>query len=127
LRREVPTIHAAGAELVVIGNGNLHFAKAFRDELELDTPLYIDTTRATYRALGMKRGIARTLGPRTWLRSLRALRQGFRQKRTRGDPWQLGGVLMVLRDGSIAYRYLSEVAGDHPSLDEVLAAVSGET
>lgn len=46
----------------MIGNGNRHFAGAFREDLQLDTPLYVDTTRASYSALGMKRGIARTLG-----------------------------------------------------------------
>ena len=146
LRREVDTIHAHGAELVVIGNGNRHFASAFREDLQLDTPLYVDTARASYRALGMKRGIARTLGSwRTWIGNLRGLQDGFRQKRvriilswwsrsvpalipgTQGDAWQLGGVFVVLPDGRVPYRYLSSVAGDHPPPTEVLAALEAAT
>jgi len=146
LRREVDTIHAHGAELVVIGNGNRHFAAAFREDLQLDTPLYVDTTRASYRALGMKRGIARTFGSwRRWLNMLRALRDGLRQKRlrvivrwwcrsvpvlvpgTQGDAWQLGGVLVVLPDGRVPYRYLSAVAGDHPPVSGVLTALVAAT
>lgn len=146
LRREVDTIHAHGAELVVIGNGTRHFAGAFREDLQLETPLYVDTTRASYRALGMKRGLARTLGSwDTWVRMLRALRDGFRQKRvrvivrwwyrsvpalvpgTQGDAWQLGGVLVVLPDGRVPYRYLSTFAGDHPPPSDALAALEAAT
>ena len=49
----------------------------FREDLQLDTPLCVDTTRASYRALGLKRGISRTLGSwRTWANMFRALREG---------------------------------------------------
>ncbi len=123
MRREVGTIHSRGAELVVVGCGNRHFARVFREDLELTTPLYVDTERASYRALGMKRGVRRTLGIRT-LRSLwRSWRSGSRQKGVQGDPWQLGGVLVVLPDGRVTFRYLSHEAGDHPPVPEVLAAL----
>lgn len=146
LRREIKSIHAHGAELVVIGNGTRHFARAFREDLQLETPLYVDSSRASYRALGMHRGIARTLGSwRTWVKLGRALRDGIRQKRVQvivrwwyqsvpvlipgadGDAWQLGGVLLVLPDGRVPYRYLSTIAGDHPPAAEVMAALVATT
>lgn len=125
MRREVDKIHAYGAELVVIGNGNLQFANAFRNDLKLETPLYVDTTRASYRALGMKRGMVRTLGSlRMWANVLRARSKGFRQQHgVQGDAWQLGGVLVVLPDGRVPYRYISAVAGDHPSVNKILDAL----
>lgn len=144
LRHEVQNIHAYGAELVVIGNGD--FAAAFRDDLQLATPLYVDPSCAAYRLLGMKRGVARTLGSwRTWEKHARALLEGVRQKRIRvilrwwrwsvralmlgidGDAWQLGGILVVFPDGRVPYRYLSTVAGDHPPVHEVLAALDAAT
>ena len=146
LRCEVDAIHARGAELVVIGNGTRRFAAAFRDDLQLETPLYLDPTRASYRALGMRRGIAPTIGSwRTWINMLSALRRGLRQNRVRviarwwyrsvpvlmpgpqGDAWQLGGVLVVLPDGRVPYRYLSTVAGDHPPVRAVLDALNAAT
>lgn len=146
MRRVIDSIHAHGAELVVVGNGTEHFAAVFREDLQLDTPLYVDTTRASYRALGMKRGISRTLGSwRTWANMFRALRDGVRQKRvqvivrwwhrsvpalfpgTQGDAWQLGGILVVLPDGRVPYRHLSTIAGDHPPLYEVVAALEAST
>ncbi len=146
LRREVDGIHLHGAELVVIGNGTSNFARAFKEEVRLETPLFVDPTCASYRALSMKRGIARTLGSwRTWVSHFHALRAGIRERRaaviarwwrlslpalipgSQGDAWQLGGVLIVLPDGRIAYRRLSAIAGDHPRTTEVLAALEAST
>ena len=46
---------------------------------------------------------------------------GFRQGKVRGDPWQQGGVLVVLPGGRVVYRYLSSAAGDHPAPAAVVA------
>ncbi|HEY7413513.1 MAG TPA: peroxiredoxin-like family protein [Vicinamibacteria bacterium] len=125
LHRERGRIEAAGARLVFVGNGNRHFAAAFRDELRLDEPIYVDTGREAYAALGMKRGVASTLlAPGTWKAGVRAMRGGFRQKRVQGDAWQLGGVLVVRTGGEVAFRHLSASAGDHPPVSDVLAALN---
>jgi AhpC/TSA antioxidant enzyme len=109
-----------------VGNGNRHFAQAFKDEREITCPLYVDTKLEAYRALEMKRGLASTLGSlKTWKNTIRAMKGGFRQGMTRGDAWQLGGVLVVLPGGVIAYRHLSEAAGDHPPLEKALQALPG--
>jgi peroxiredoxin len=126
LRREVDTIHARGGELVVIGNGGRHFAIAFARGLGLTTPLYVDTSRASYRALGMKRSLSALLAPSILRNVIRALRSGARQGLMQGDGVQLGGVLLVLPGGRVAYRYLSQVPGDHPAVADVLAALPRE-
>lgn len=124
LHRELPEIRRRGAELVFIGNGNRHFAEAFKQERGIECPLYVDTRRDSYRALGMKRGLGVTLGsPSAMLHMARALKAGFRQGRTRGDAWQLGGVLVVKPGGRIAYRHLSNEAGDHPPVADVMKAL----
>ena len=125
LHREKEAIEARGARLVFIGVGNRHFAGGFRHELGLTEPVYVDTQRHSYRALGMKRGLWATLLNRdTWRSRGRARAGGFRQKGVQGDPWQLGGVLVVFPGGRVAYRYLSQAAGDHPPVAEVLAALA---
>jgi hypothetical protein len=123
LHRELGEIRRRGAELVLVGNGSRHFAAAFREEMKIAAPLYVDTRREAYRALGMKRTVLGSIGPHVLKSAVRALRSGFRQKGVQGDPWQQGGVLVVLPGGEIAYRYLSERAGDHPPVADVLAAL----
>ena len=50
---------------------------------------------------------------------------GFRQGRTQGDPWQLGGVLVVRPGGQVAYFHRSQNAGDHAPAGDVVRALSG--
>ena len=125
LHRERAAIRKRSAELVFVGNGNRHFAEAFQKEFAIGAPLYVDTKRDAYKALEMKRTFAGTLASlNTWRGGLRALRTGFRPGSVRGDAWQLGGVVVVQPGGRIAYRYLSDTAGDHPPVVDVLAALS---
>jgi hypothetical protein len=124
VHRERDRFRAKGAELHVIGNGAPHFAGAFADDVGLTAPLYTDPSLRTYRALGFGRGVRQTLlSPRSLAHAARAIRGGFRQGRTRGDPWQLGGVVVVRRNGTIAYRHVSEEAGDHAPVEAILAAL----
>ena len=108
-------IRAAGAELFVIGQGSVEEAREFRDEHRLEMRLLTYPTRQAYCALGMRRGAASALKPAVVLRGLEAMRQGFRQTRTKGDPLQQGGVLVIAPGGEERYRYISQFAGDHPA------------
>ena len=117
-------IRERGAELAIVGNGAPSFARAFREDLGLDVRLYTDPSLETYRALAFHRGLLRTaLSPRTWGHAARALAGGFLQGRTQGDPLQLGGVVVVRPDGTVAYRFASAEAGDHPPIADILAAL----
>lgn len=124
MHREREAITARGAGLFYVGNGDAQFAREFRDALRLEAPVYVDPTRETYHALGMRHGIALTIGSAaSWQKTLRALRSGFHVSAGQGDPWQNGGLLVVRPGGSIAFRHVDESAGDHASIAEVLAAL----
>jgi hypothetical protein len=123
VHRERDRIRASGAELVLIGNGTPAFARAFAEDFRIETPLYVDPSRRTYRALGMARpGLLSFLSPRLLAAVARALRGGFMQGPVRGDALQLGGVLVVARGGRIAFRHLARDVGDNPPVSEVVAA-----
>jgi hypothetical protein len=123
LHRERDAIRKKDASLVFIGNGNRNFANGFKDAYGIEAPLYVDTRRDAYRALGMKRGISRVLNAAMARRMWRALRTGARQGIVQGDAWQMGGVLVVRPGGRVAYSYLSETPGDHPPVADVLGAL----
>lgn len=107
--------------LFFIGSGNALMAADFRQELGLDVPVLVDPRRETYRFLGFKRQLSMLFDPRVYLHALRAAKAGFKQRKTAGDPWQQGGVLVVRRGGEVAWSYASATAGDHPPVDEVMA------
>jgi NAD(P)-dependent dehydrogenase (short-subunit alcohol dehydrogenase family) len=123
LRDRLDEIRARGAELVIVGNGAESFARAFREDFALDGPLLLDPELRAYRAAGLRRGRVELLSPRLAGNALRALRSGARQQGVQGDPWQLGGVFVIRPGGELAYRQASREAGDHPPVDEILAAL----
>lgn len=123
MRDEIGTIHDAGAELVLVGNGNETFARAFREDLDLGVPILIDTELTAYRAAGLRRGRTELFSPRLPANAVRALWSGYRQNSVEGDPWQLGGVFVVREDGELLFRQRSREAGDHADPKDIVAAL----
>ncbi len=105
---------------MIIGNGTLGQAGDFIDGYAVRTPVYTDPSLGIHRAVGARRGGG---GWRLIRNALRALSKGHFQTRVLGDPQQHGGVLVITRSGEVVYRYLSEVAGDHPDTAEVVRAL----
>jgi peroxiredoxin len=124
LHRDRDRFEAAGVRLVLIGQGTPAQARHFAETLNVDLPIYVDARREAYRAAGTKVGtVGELLGPRSVLRGVqRAVTDRVHQGRTVGHPAQLGGVLVVRPDDSIAYAHLADDASDNPPNDEVLAA-----
>ena len=106
-----------------MGNGNAHFARGFRDEFKVTVPILVDPERETYKLLGMARGLGSMLRLSMLKNARRARKAGFTQTEVLGDAMQLGGVLVIEPDGRVAYAYQSGAAGDHPPVEEVVAAV----
>ncbi len=124
LRHAIEAIRGLGAELVVVGNGSVQHLQWFlEDQGHPDFPVLTDPSRKLYEEAGFRRDAGAYLSLDALRNTWRALRSGFRQARTRGDPWQQGGVLVVAPGGRITWRHVSRALGDHPSSDEVLAAL----
>ena len=127
LHRDREKFAEAGVRLLVIGQGTPEQARHFRDTQKVgDLELLVDSKRQAYRAAGTKIAtFTELLGPRVVARGAkRSLASGVRQGRTVGHPAQLGGVLLVMPDGSIPYAHLSDDASDNPPNEEVLRAVN---
>ena len=131
LRAIVDDIHAAGAELVIVGSGSPQMAGFFAEDYAIATPVLTDPTRAVYRALEVRRPHRLAfLDPRVAWLGLRALIAGHRQQFGNpdlGDETQLGGVFIVRPGGEVAWAHRSAFAGDHPGNTEVLAALRQAT
>jgi hypothetical protein len=113
-----------GAHLAVVGSGASGFIPPFRETTKFTGPIYSDPTRKAYDAAGLVRGVTTVLDPRAALALVRALKGGFCNGRTQGDPWQQGGVFVIRPGGEVTYRYESRYAGDHPDPQAILAALS---
>jgi len=124
LRDGIRDIRAAGAELVIVGNGGPSFAAAFRDDLGLDGPLLVDPELRAYRAAGLRRGRVEALSPGLLPAALRAIGAGYRQTGIAGDPWQLGGAFVIRPDGALTLRHVAAHAGDHVRGEDLVAALA---
>ena len=124
LNRERERFEEAGVDLKVVGQGRPEQAARFREKQGLDLDLYADEQRLSYKAGGMKKAtLGELVGPGVLAKGIQgAAKERVVQGRFIGHPAQLGGVLVVRPDGSIAYSHLSEDAGDNPPVDEVLEA-----
>lgn len=98
--------------IVVIGNGNANFAKAYLEdspfgaelaEGKVPLEMYIDTSLKTYKALQMNRGVWYALKPTALAHAIsEGKKHGVSQTwgSAQGDTWQQGGAF-VLEDTKV--------------------------
>ncbi|HEX5060855.1 MAG TPA: peroxiredoxin-like family protein [Kofleriaceae bacterium] len=123
LHQGIDQLHAAGAELYIIGNGTPNFIAGFREQTKYPDPIYVDPSLAVYKAAELKRGALRTFDPRALGKTITAFRHGSRQGSVQGDAWQQGGVLVVAPGGEVKFHHASDRPGDNASIPEIVAAL----
>src|SRR5207248_3802936 len=110
-----------GGELVIVGSGAPHFARAFREDMEIpDVPVFSDEDLRSYRLAGFQRTVGGVLHPKAAWAWVRAMAGGHMQGRRQGDALQNGGVMVVTQAGEVAFRYASKHGGDHPPATEIV-------
>lgn len=123
MRPHIEGLKKDGVEVALIGSGAPRHARAFRDEFGLEGVLVLsDEPLESYRRAQFRHGALSTFSPRAMVNYARAVAAGFRQGKTQGAALQQGGVMVVDAAGTVRYRYASRVGGDHPPIDEVVAA-----
>ncbi|HEX4477001.1 MAG TPA: peroxiredoxin-like family protein [Polyangiaceae bacterium] len=122
----VPAILRRGGHVVIVGNGTIEQARYFFSMKQLPragVSVVTDPERESYRAAGFERGVVRTLvNPGSARAYANARRHGFRVKGIFGDLTQLGGLMVVKPPTSLVFFHKSRFAGDHPNMNDVLAA-----
>ena len=118
-----PEMHALGATLVAVGNGQPWQAAAFRDAAGIPFALFVDPSLHSYRAAGLRRSWLRIFHPRVFAAVWRARRTGARQTELQGDALQLGGVLVFTASGQLGWRHVGRFPGDHAAPEDILRAL----
>jgi hypothetical protein len=118
-------IEATGARLVLIGQATpkhaAHYKRRFAPELEI----LADEKRESYTAMGFPRaGAVQLIGPKSLAKGIARGASGVGVGRVIGDVQQLGGTVIVLPDGEIAWSHVMRDASDIPSVDELLEALT---
>lgn len=123
MRGRQEAIDARGAELIFIGNGSVAAARSFGRLHVPGSAVYTDPSLRSYRALGMRRSLAATVGPASVLAAARSTLRGHVQGATRGDALQQGGLFTVAPGGAILYAERNRSAGDRPDIEAALGAL----
>ena len=121
MRGYVDRIRQKGAELVVVGNGSVADAREFKEMQHVTFPLLTDPERQSYRAAGLKRGVAPS--PRMAWNAVKALAGGHMQWNVKGDAAQLGGAFVFAKGGELRFSFVSEEAGHHPDPEDLVGAL----
>jgi len=88
----------------------------------------VDERREAYAVADLRRmSLLSLLRPKMLREALRARKEGFRQTKTQGDPWQLGGTMVVAPGDRVVYAYRNAGPEDEAPLDDVLAAARRAT
>jgi peroxiredoxin len=125
LHRHRKEFEEAGARLAVIGQGSPRHAEHFIEEYELEgMQVLVDPDRKTYEAAGAKIAtVDELVHPRIVARGVElSTRERLVQGRTQGHSAQLGGVLVVARDGRVAWAKMADDASESPPVEDVLKA-----
>ena len=122
MRSHKGEIEDLGGRLAFIGSGTTVQAQNFRDHFVPGCAVFTDPSAYTYRRIGARESMSSTAAGFA-LHSARAMRHGHVQTSMHRRPFQQGGVLVAYPGNLTAFAYISEVAGDHPPLSEVLGAL----
>jgi peroxiredoxin len=132
LRQELPEYRAAGAEVVIVAQGEPARAARYRTSQELDVPILCDPQLRTYEAFGLLQGTpAQVLfdAPDEFLRrdlqagiDLAASRRGTPRALV-DDPWQLAGEFVVRTDGTLSLIHRYGWCEDYPDSRVITAAL----
>jgi AhpC/TSA antioxidant enzyme len=129
LERAREQFEAAGARLALIGQATPRQAAHFRSQHGLHLPVLADEKRESYKAAGAKRANTKELvGPGVMAKgALATIRTRRLQTRPVGDVAQLGGAMVIVPDGRVAWAHMSQDASDNAQPREILGALRAQS
>jgi peroxiredoxin len=124
LRDRYAEIQELGAEVVVIGTGDLRYARAFAEEERIPFPVLVDDDARAADAARVERvGIARLFALASLLPTARALRAGYGIGRPGKRVNQLGATFVVAPGGILLLRHYDAHPADHAPMPAIFDAL----
>ena len=106
----------AKTKIIFIGNGDPALIKSFKQDLNVDAPIFTDPTMEVFDACGLKRSLLRLFSLSSGKRIIGLSRQGYKQGATfdsrTGTHAQMGGVVAFKVPGIVVYHFIADHLGD---------------
>jgi peroxiredoxin len=125
LAPHVGVLARARVRTALVGNGSPAQLAAFLERHALTgdaVDAFTDPSLALYAAVGLRRSVWSTVGPRGLLDMARALGAGHPHRSVEGDATQQGGTVLVDTGGIVRLVHVNRSLGDHASVPELLDA-----
>lgn len=124
MRDQYRKIQKLGGDVVLIGTGDLEYARAFVEDERVPYLVLVDDDAKAAAAASIRRvGLVGIFNPASLPGSLRAWRAGHRIGRSGPRIDQLGATFVVGPGAIVRYEHYDEHTADHAPMDEVLSAL----
>jgi peroxiredoxin len=124
LRRSYPEISGRGADVVVIGTGDVAYAKAFVAEEDIPFLVLVDDDAQAANAAAIRKvNFFSLMGPQSWAGTRRAWKAGFRIHKAGKRVTQLGATFVIGPGPTVRYEHHAGDSSDHAAVEAVLAAL----
>jgi AhpC/TSA antioxidant enzyme len=124
LREHEDEIEEKGADVVLVGTGDIRYAQRFVEDEKVPFLVLVDDDAAAARAASVRKATPWGLfNPKSFPGSRRARAAGHRVHRSGKRVTQLGATFVIGPGDEVRYAHVDEHTADHAPLPEVLAAL----
>lgn len=110
-----------GADLVLVGSGDVQEAEEFLRENEAEgLRLLVDPELKGYRAAALRRSLLAPYSPRGWWEAFKLFLRGFRPGKVAGDAYQLGGLFVISPEERVEFAHRADSISDRLPLGDVI-------
>lgn len=114
-----------GTRIAIITFGSELGARTWQKETGASIKILLDPKRLAYDAYGLNHSLLRSWGPKTILTYIRLILNGRKWRGIQGDSGQLGGDILIDKNGIVQLAYHSHNTTDRPPVDLLLSVLNG--
>ncbi|HWH33558.1 MAG TPA: AhpC/TSA family protein [Egibacteraceae bacterium] len=124
LRDHKAEIDRRDVAVAAVGTGDLMYARDFAEDKRVNFPLYVDDAKASYKAVGTRKGSARSFAkPRVIASAARVTAKGHIQGKLGPAHMVLGATHVIRPDGSVAFAWVNGDFDDNADFAEALRSL----
>lgn len=121
MRREKDAFDRLGAEVVLVGLGNVEQTAEFKTRFDVPFPMIADPEKRLFEAFRLKQAsVGALFSAKMVFRGMSAMAKGHRIGAPQGDVRQLPGVFIIDTNGRILFSHHASGPADHPPPDVLL-------
>ena len=126
LRGQYAAIQNRGADVALIGTGDLRYARAFVEDQHIPFPVLVDDAAEAAKAASIRRaGFLGMFNPASFPGGIRAWKAGHRIGKPGPRVDQLGATFVVGPGPAVRYEHYDVHTADHAPMEAIFSALGG--